>query len=45
MRFRLTFHVSRVRTVGESELSPTDDPVWIIDSAPAYMVQQILDVR
>lgn len=48
MRFRPTFHVSWVKPVGESELSPmvnNPPPVRIIDSAPAYTVQQILDVR
>lgn len=43
-----TFHVSRVRPVVESNLSPLADdppPVWIMAGSPAYTVQTILDVR
>lgn len=38
-----TFHISYVKPVAESELSPMVD-YWNIDGIPAYTVQQILDV-
>lgn len=48
MRVHPTFHVSRVRPVVESDLSPPAEdppPVRIVDGAPAYTVRSILDVR
>lgn len=52
LKVHLTFHVSRVKPVKESELSPVAEkplPVRFIDKAPAYTVQwsleRILDVR
>lgn len=47
MRVHPVFHVSHVKPVEESELSPVakdPTPVRIIAGAPAYTVQQILDV-
>lgn len=48
MKVHPTFHVSRVKSIKGLELSPVIDnpsPVWFIDGALAYMVQQIQDVR
>lgn len=48
MRVHPTFHISRVKPVVESDLSPPVEdppPVQIVDGAPAYTVREILDVR